>query len=466
MTHIKLTTVCLLAGLLAGIPAAAQDANETPAATEPTLQEKAATSMDELLRASQREANEVSRQNRERLRRFESERNNQRALLREAKADRDAAQREADRLKKVFDGNELKLEDLNDTLRIQSGNMGEMFGVVRQVAGDVKGTIDASMVSAQYLDRGELAARLAQIKGLPSIEDLNDLRVLMLDEMVESAKVVRFPTQIVDADGTMENADVVRVGVFNLITGDEFLTYEQATHSVKVLPRQPKNRYRNMAGELFDATSGSVAMAVDPSFGSLLSLLIDAPTFKERIDQGGTVGYVIIFLGIIGILISIERWLFLSGAGRKVHRQLKSDAPDDGNALGRILGVFEQNKEIDTETLELKLDEAILKETPQFEKRQGTIKVLAAVAPLMGLLGTVVGMIATFQAITLFGTGDPKLMAGGISQALVTTVLGLVVAIPLVLLHSLVAAKSRTLVEILEEQSAGLIARHSEQGTY
>ncbi len=451
MTITKKLSVFLVAGLLTGVSALAQET---------------ATSLDELLRASQQEARAVSAENRERLRRFESERNNQRALLRQARADRDAAQRQADRLKVSFDNNERQLEDLQDTFRIQSGNMGEMFGVVRQVAGDVKGTIDASMVSAQYPNRGELAAHLAQIKGLPSIDELNDLRVLMLNEMVESAKVVRFPTRIANADGTFEDADVVRVGVFNLITGDEFLTYEQGTKSIKVLPRQPKGRYRNMADDLFSATSGNVAMAVDPSFGSLLKLLINAPTFRERIDQGGTVGYVIIVLGLFGFLVSLERWLFLSGASTKVRRQLKSDAPDDNNALGRILAVYHQNKEIDTETLELKLDEAILKETPKFEKRQGTIKVLAAVAPLMGLLGTVVGMIETFQMITLFGTGDPKLMAGGISQALMTTVMGLVVAIPLVLLYSLVAAKSRGLVEILEEQSAGMIARHSEQETY
>ncbi len=448
MMRKTVTFTLLTAGLVFGSLVSAQD----PAA-----------SLNELLRASEQQARAVSQQNKERLRRFAAERNNQRALLRRAQSDRNAAQSWADELKKQFDDNEKQLEDLQDLFRSQSGNMGEMFGVVRQVAGDVKGTIDASMVSAQYPDRGELAARLAQIKGLPSIDELNDLRVLMLNEMVESAKVVRFPTQIVNADGTMSAADVVRVGVFNLVTGDEFLAYEQATKSVKVLPRQPKGRYRKMASNLYNATTGNVAMAVDPSFGSLLSLLINAPTLGERIEQGGVVGYAIIFLGIIGILISIERWVFLSGSSAKIRRQLNSDAPEDGNALGRILGVYHENTDIDTETLELKLDEAILKETPSFEKRQGIIKVLAAVAPLMGLLGTVIGMIATFQAITLFGTGDPKLMAGGISQALVTTVLGLIVAIPLVLLHSLIAGKSRALVEILEEQSAGMIARRSEQ---
>lgn len=451
--HEKL--VILVAGLMLSPTLLAQDSS---------------TSMGDVLQKATEQASKLSRENAERVSRFERERNNQNALLRQARADLAAEERRSEQLKTAFDDNELLLEALEDQFRVSSGNLGEMFGVVRQVAGDVKGTVDASLISAQYPDRGAVAARLAQIKGLPSIEELNELRVLMLNEMVESGRIVRYPTQINEADGSALNAEVVRVGAYNLISGDRFLSYSWSSEGpeVAVLPRQPQARYQSMAEDLFDAApgSGTVAMAVDPSFGSLLNLLIDAPTFQERIDQGGLVGYAIIALGLFGILIAIWRMMFLSGAGSKIRKQLKSDVPDDNNALGRILSVYHQNKDIDTETLELKLDEAILKETPVFEKWQGLIKVFAAIAPLMGLLGTVVGMIATFQAITLFGTGDPKLMAGGISQALVTTVLGLVAAIPLVLLHSIVAAKSRTLVEILEEQSAGLIARHSEKEQY
>ena len=203
-------------------------------------------------------------------------------------------------------------------------------------------------------------------------------------------------------------------------------------------------------------------MALDPSRGNILGLLIQAPSLMERIQQGGLVGYVILLLGSLGVLVSIERLITLARASRGIQAQLGSAVPQGDNALGRILQVYESNSTVDSETLGLKLDEAILREAPILEKWQGWIKVLAAVAPLLGLLGTVVGMIRTFQAITLFGTGDPKLMAGGISQALVTTVLGLTVAIPLVLLHSLVSGRSRTLVEILEEQSAGIIARHSD----
>jgi biopolymer transport protein ExbB len=144
-------------------------------------------------------------------------------------------------------------------------------------------------------------------------------------------------------------------------------------------------------------------------------------------------------------------------------RQLGSDIPDTANPLGRVLAVYHQNRGIDTETLELKLDEAILKDTPALQRGLVTIRVLAVIAPMLGLLGTVTGLIETFQSITLFGTGDPRLMAGGISQALVTTVLGLGAAIPLILMHSALNTRSKRLLAVLEEQSAGLIARHAER---
>jgi len=423
----------------------------------------AADSLDQLLQEVKKARSEISEENRQREQRFQRERNNQRALLKEVQGDLTREEQRSDRLTGQFNANEQLLTEMSDNLRIQVGNFGELFGVVRQVAGDTAGVVRTSLVSAQYPDRGEVAARLAQIKGLPSIDDLDELRILLFEEMVESAKITRFPATIVTADGNSEGAEVVRVGVHNLITGDRFLTYNTETRSIKELARQPQDRYRSMADALFSAGPGeTVSTAVDPSRGSLLGLLIQAPSNRERVDQGGFVGYVIIILGIIGLLISVWRMVYLSGVGAGIKKQLKTSEPNEKNPLGRILKVYDDNRMNDTETLELKLDEAILREAPSLEKWQGGIKVLAAVAPLLGLLGTVVGMIATFQAITLFGTGDPKLMAGGISQALVTTMLGLFVAIPLVLLHSFVASRSRSLIEILEQQTAGIIAEKAE----
>ena len=135
------------------------------------------------------------------------------------------------------------------------------------------------------------------------------------------------------------------------------------------------------------------------------------------------------------------------------------------NPLGRILSVYSDKIAQDVETLSLKLDEAILRETPSIERGLITLAILAAVAPMLGLLGTVSGMIETFQSITLFGTGDPKLMSGGISQALVTTELGLAVAIPMLLIHSALSSKSNRLIQILDEESAAIVARNAETKT-
>ena len=200
-----------------------------------------------------------------------------------------------------------------------------------------------------------------------------------------------------------------------------------------------------------------------PPRGSLLASLVQTPDLTERIGQGGVVGYVIVVLGILGVGLAVWRMAYLFSVGAKMRAQQGSEKPDLSNPLGRVMQVYAEHKEADVETLELKLDEAILREVPSLESGNTLIKTLGAVAPLLGLLGTVTGMIRTFQAITLFGTGDPKLMAGGISTALVTTVLGLVAAIPLLLLHSVVAGRSKAMVQILEEQSAGLVARQAER---
>jgi biopolymer transport protein ExbB len=439
--------VVVLSGFLVAGPIVAQDSSASLEEARNTVQRRAAIRDAE---------NEVREQ------RFIAALDQQEDLLRAVVEELGAENARSDQLKAAFDQNETSLADLEETRRVRVGNMGELFGVVRQVAGDTKGIVDTSLISAQLRGRSALADELAQADELPSMGDLTDLYMLLLEEMAESGKVVRYDTEIIATDGRATTAEVVRVGVFNVISGSDFLQFEPQTSSLRVLARQPARRFSSLADGLFGATSGVVPMALDPSRGNILGLLIQAPSLIERIQQGGLVGYVILLLGSLGVLVSIERLITLARASRGIQAQLGSAVPNGDNALGRILQVYESNSTVDSETLGLKLDEAILREAPILEKWQGWIKVLAAVAPLLGLLGTVVGMIRTFQAITLFGTGDPKLMAGGISQALVTTVLGLTVAIPLVLLHSLVSGRSRTLVEILEEQSAGIIARHSD----
>ena len=281
--------------------------------------------------------------------------------------------------------------------------------------------------------------------------------------MTQSGKVTTFNREIVLANGDRKNAAVTRVGGFNLIYDGKYLEYIDETGTVAELIRQPSSRYLSTTDDLINNKGKTTAFALDPTGGSLLSLLVQSPDLRERVDQGGPVGYIIIAIGIVGLLIALERLISLVLIGSKVTRQLKTSIASSDNPLGRVMQVKDNNPNLDTETLELKLSESILREVPKLSKRLTLIKIISVVAPLIGLLGTVTGMINTFQAITLFGTGDPKLMAGGISQALVTTVLGLVVAIPMVFIFAYLNGRSRNIVNILQQESTGIIAERAER---
>jgi biopolymer transport protein ExbB len=423
----------------------------------------AVTSLEDLLKQVREQGTESAAQNRQREQEFRQRRDEQKAILERTRSELRAQETRSEQLKRSFDANEKELEELNETLRIRVGDLGELFGVVRQVAGDTKGIVESSLISAQFANRSDVATELAQATQLPSIADLRALQALLLEEMIESGKVARFGAEVEDAAGFSAPAEVVRIGVFNAISANGYLTFDEADQSLRELPRPPAARFVRSAREFFDAQGDEASMAIDPTRGTLLSLVIQAPGFAEQVNQGGAVGYTIIAMGIIGLLIAVGRLLALQFEGKKIRRQLLASSASDDNSLGRILSVYESEKSVSADALDMKLDEAILREIPRLERFQGLIKVIAGVAPLLGLLGTVVGMIKTFQSITLFGTGDPKLMADGISQALVTTVEGLVVAIPMVFMHALISGKSRALIEVLEEQSAGLIARRAEQ---
>ena len=463
ITSTRLIIYILLFILTVSVQLNAQEEQEFP--TDPVMSEKLKNiqTLEQLLEITENDRQASSVINDQREEKFLAARDRQKFLLEQAVARLDQEEKRSVRLQKQFEENEKTLEDIQETLRIRIGNFGELFGVVRQVAGETIAIVKNSIVSLQFPNREKNLTGLAEARGIPSIEQMHDLRVELLREMSQSGQVQRFQKQVVLPGGSIVDAEIVRVGVFNAITENFFLQFVPDTQSLQVLARQPARRYQSMAKDLFALDAGYTTMAVDPSRGQILSLLIQAPGLAERINQGGLVGYFIIFIGLLGLALSLWRLLILRQDGQAINQQLTTDIVSQDNALGRILSVHNEHDAMDTESLELKIDEAILKEVPKLEKYHSIIKVFAAIAPLLGLLGTVVGMIVTFQALTLFGTGDPKLMAGGISQALVTTMLGLIVAIPLVFLHSVLTSWSGTLIEVLEEQSAGLIARHAER---
>jgi len=426
-----------------------------------------AQTLQDLLRQVEQAATEEARIDQQRLQEFRQQRAQQQQLLQEARAELQAQEQRSDRLNAEFDDNERQLAELSTTLNERMGNLGELFGVVRQVSGDMRSTLNDSMVSAQFPGRTALYVNLAERSDteLPSVEELRSMWAGMVREIAESGNVVEFNADVVNADGQVEeNRNVVRVGVFNAVSDGKFLQWDSTDNVLLELPRQPAGRFQAMATDLQEAAPGTVQeMAVDFTRGDILAQVVRTPTLRERVRQAGPVGAVIIVIGIIGLLFALWKGVMLMIRGNAIKRQIKKSEADKSNALGRVLSVYEDSPNADVETLELKLDEAILRETAPLESGLPFIKVLYVVAPLLGLLGTVVGMIQTFQQITLFGTGDPRMMAGGISMALLTTVLGLVVAIPLTVIHSILQTRSRALIQVLEEQAAGIIARIAEQ---
>ncbi len=427
-----------------------------------------AASLDELLKQLADGKVAQTEQNVQREKEFTSRKSEQDRLLANAKNTRDERIAESMRLENKFQVNEVALANKQDALNKRLGELKELFGVLQQVAGDTKSKFQNSVISAQIPGREAFLDEFAQSMGssskLASIEEIEKIWFELQREMTESGKVARFNREVVLADGSKTNAEVTRVGNFNLVAQGKYLEYIDETGSVAELIRQPSSRYLSSAEDMTSAQNSQVAFALDPTGGSILSLLVQAPDTQERVDQGGPVGYVILAIGAIGLLIALERFIALFLIGNKVNRQLKTEKASDDNPLGRVLKVKEENKEVDLETLELKLSERILQEVPQLTSRLTMIKIISVVAPLIGLLGTVTGMINTFQAITLFGTGDPKLMAGGISQALVTTVLGLVVAIPMVFISTMLNTRSRGIINVLQQQSAGIVAERAEKG--
>ena len=426
-----------------------------------------ALDLDALLKQLEQGQFAQSQENQAREAEFVTKRSEQDRILRQTRNTRDNALTLSETLETQFEENEFKLADLNDALNNRLGSLKELFGVLQQVSGDTKNKFTNSMISAQIPGRAEFLDQMAQSMGasskLASIAEIERVWFEMQREMTESGKVTKFETAVIEAGGNKVVKEVVRVGPFALVADGKFLEYNGVTGNVAELIRQPADRFGSSAAELQASSGELVQFGIDPTGGSILGLLVQAPTLKERVEQGGLVGYIILAVGALGLLLALERLVSLTLIRSKVNKQLKSETFTDNNPLGRVMQMKEKYPDADTEAMELHLTEAILTEVPKLGRNLTIIKIISVVAPLMGLLGTVTGMINTFQAITLFGTGDPKLMAGGISQALVTTVLGLVVAIPMTLLYAVLNTRSKNIVFILQEQAAGVIAERAER---
>ncbi len=441
------------------------------AVTTPVLAQQPATSLSNLLQLVEQDRVVETEEYRGREAEFQSAATQQQQILdttRSRVTDQEAQQVQ---LSDQFEANEVILADKRTILRDRRGDLNELFGTLQGVAGDFMSTFTNSLISAQYPGRTEFLEGFIDRAGSSTeqlaINEIERFWFFMQQEMTESGKVVKYSASVALPSGETVNRSVTRIGAFNSISEGDYLSYAGNIGHLQVLPKQPASGVISRASTLENTSSGIVRVGIDPTGaigGQVLANLINFPTRTEQVrNNSGPIGFMIIGIGIIGVLVGLIRSFVLTMVAMKVGSQLKSDKPSKNNPLGRVLAVADANPHADTETLELKLGEAILQETPALERFLTFIKIIATIAPLMGLLGTVTGMIQVFQQITVYGAGDPTIMAGGISVALMTTVLGITVAIPMVLMHTWVKSKSDTIIHILEEQATGMIATKSEK---
>ena len=367
-----------------------------------------------------------------------------------AKAKKDLANEKIrnENLEKRFETNEKELAELEESLQIKIGVLGELFGVTRQFAGELLASTEKAVTFSEYPERVGVLRDIGETQ----VHDLNQLQNLWisyLDEIVSSGEVKTVEANIIDKDGESITGEIVRYGHFTTTYKNKFVTPVPELSGFELLQRQPerdvlKNLRKHQRSEDYKITS------IDPTRGFLLSLYLDKPGWIDRIAQGKSIGFIIILIGISGFVFSTYKIY-------QLREQEKEIIADDAKVK-----VDMENSIKDTTSYESKeniLDEFIINYTGKLEWGANWVKFFAAVAPLLGLLGTVIGMIETFQAITLFGTGDPKQMAGGISQALVTTMLGLIVAAPLLGLYTYIAQKVSNLSQVLEEKASYLLAQ-------
>ena len=416
------------------------------------------TDIEQLLELVKDSSTLRSAEDNKRLADFNKSKQKQEKLLADAKWLLKVQSNREKKLTKQFEDNDSSLSDLEEQLNLKIGTLGELFGVVRQLSGDAKSTYSQSLTNLEFPSRIDFLGNLAERKELPKVFELEQLWYELLNEMNASGKVSKFSSEVLDTSGDSSLQDVIRVGQFNAIADSNYLRFISEEQSLEFLSKNPDGT-RSSLKKLTNFQNGDyVEFSIDPTRGSLLNLILQNPSVIERVNQGGFVGYIILLILASGLALGGLRGVFLFNSQKSLTEELESGKYAEGSPLKDIDDVLKQKANLDQDQLETKI-EAILSSTgPMYEKSISTIKLLAAVAPLLGLLGTVIGMIGTFQAITLFGTGDPKLMAEGISTALVTTMLGLIAAVPLLFVHNQLDTRSREIIQLIEEEAIGKIA--------
>jgi len=352
--------------------------------------------------------------------------------------------------------------------------MRELSGTVRVVARDLETILRQSQLTARFPERLDLLKPILNKDRFPGIDDFKTITDLFFQETAISGDVVMRTGSFIDRSGVKQTGDILTIGKFTAAytTGKEtgFLRYSEGSHQLFALSALPSWSIRRNLKKYTQGKTEDVVL--DFSGGAALRQITHKSTLIDQIKNGGPIVWPILAIGLFAFIIAGERIIFLKGVHANTDRVMgkvnelalegKWKECDDtvkdkkGRPVCNVLKAGLGARAEERETLESVLQEAILKELPRLERFLPALNIMGAVAPLLGLLGTVTGMISTFHVITLYGTGDPRMMSGGISEALVTTMLGLAVAIPIMLVHTFLSRRVEHIVGDMEEKAVAL----------
>jgi biopolymer transport protein ExbB len=352
----------------------------------------------------------------------------------------------------------------------------ELVGTVRTSARDLETILKHSTFTVDRPERLEQIQPVLEKKHFPGLDDILLMSNLFLDEIQRSGEVTLKQGSYVDRTGQDRTGRVLTLGKFTVVYDDGkelgFLRYsedEQGFYALSALPSWWVRR--NLRGYV---EGRAEAVYIDLSGGGALRQITHKPSLWEQILSGGPIVWPILAIAGFALLLVFERIVYLrrvhGNTDRLMDEMNRLASQGDWRACEALVEGYEDKdwpvlnvlaaglsgRHEDRETQENILQEAILREVPRLERFLAILAILGAVAPLLGLLGTVTGMIDTFRVITLYGTGDPKMMSGGISEALITTELGLAVAIPIMLFHTFLSRRVDSLVGDMEEKAVAL----------
>lgn len=352
--------------------------------------------------------------------------------------------------------------------------MTNLAASVRVSAKQLQELLIRSPRTALEQQRPESLNQILNADYFPGLDDIQRMAELFLSEMKTVGQVSLQPMPFIDPSGAEREGEVLMVGPFLAARMEQdtprLLRYDTNKRNlVQIDAKLPWGLSRQLKSYL-RGEDGSVPL--DLSSGAAFEQLIRRKSFTDRIRAGGVLVWPILALGVIAALVGLERAFFLKRVHDNTDRTMsevnRKAGEGDWDACQKLVHGRKKSpvynvvraglrmRHEDREILESVLQEAILKELPRLERALPMLNIMAAVAPLLGLLGTVTGMITTFEVINIYGTGDPRMMSGGISVALVTTMLGLMVAIPIMLMHAFLNRQVEHIVSDMEEKAVAL----------